>query len=113
MDELQLAVPYIALALGVLARVFLPYLLVILQSDETVPFDKRKAYGQLVAGAIAFLSLVAVNPDIPGLSWQGSLALGLGSLIGGWGAADMGRTTQKAQAGEFSIPPATVDEAID
>lgn len=84
---------YLGAFVGVVARILIPWLMVWL--DEGSKWDWRKAAGQMLSSAGVFLVLVAVNPDLPTLSWQQALALGLSSAAGGWGVADVGRTAQK------------------
>lgn len=87
--------PYLGLLLGVMGRILLPWLMTQLEGDA--PWDWRKAAGQVVAGLSALLVLVALNPDLPTLTLQQALAVGLLSSLGGWGVADIGRTAQKAK----------------
>ena len=91
-------VPYIGLAVGVVARVILPWLIKRLESPS--PWDWNKAAGQLVAGVLAFITLLAANPTIGEMTWQGALAIGVAAAAGGWGAADIGRTVKKVREKE-------------
>ena len=88
-------IPYIGLAVGVLARSVLPWLQ--LKLEEGAKWDWSKAIGQVIAGAGAFIALLAANPNLPDMSWQSAIAIGLTAAIGGWGAADIGRTAKKAR----------------
>ncbi len=88
-------VPYIGLALGVIGRVIVPWLVVKLNEDPPPEWDWRKANAQALTGFLAFLVLVAANPQLPDLAWQQALAIGLGSAMAGWGVSDMGREAKK------------------
>lgn len=89
-------VPYIGLAVGVIGRVIIPWLVVKFEEDPPPEWEWRKASAQILTGFLAFLALVAANPQLPTLAWQQALAIGLGSAMAGWGVADMGRETRKA-----------------
>lgn len=93
-------VPYVGLLVGVLGRVVIPWLIAILDSDGPVPWEWRKAGAQILVGGLAFLGLVAANPQLPDLNWQQALALGLATAASGWGFADMGREVKKAATPE-------------
>lgn len=88
-------IPYIGLAIGVFARVILPWWRVRL--EEGGKWDWNMAIGQIIAGVGAFIMLLAANPDLPTMDWRSALGIGLASALGGWGAADIGRTTKKTQ----------------
>lgn len=88
--------PYAGLALGVIGRVIIPWLIEKL-ADDTITWNWRIVAPQLLTGALAFLGLVAANPALGQMPWPAALALGLGSAAAGWGVASIGRTTQKAR----------------
>ena len=87
------ALPYVAYALGFVARIFVPYLLEKMRQPEPMKFDWLYVRGQL-AGAI-----VALIPTLAG----GELLTQIGTL--GWLAAfavayfgaDIGRAIQKVR----------------
>lgn len=97
MDFVELA-PYIGLALGVLGRVIIPWLILVLTEEPPPVWNWRKVTAQLLTGTLAFIGLVAANPQLPTLTWQQALALALASAAAGWGFADMGREVKKASA---------------
>lgn len=96
MEEFLIStLPYLGLLIGVAGRVLIPWYVARLQRGE-IPWDTNKAKAQLLTGALAFLALLAANPDLSEVGLQGSLAIGLGTAITGWGLSDMGRESKKA-----------------
>jgi hypothetical protein len=93
--DINEAAPYILFAVGVIARVVVPYIQARLASDEPLSFDWRYLAGQLIAAFVALVPLVAGQDFLSTLS---GLSL-IGAILYGWGAGDIGRAVQKAVAG--------------
>jgi hypothetical protein len=90
---------YVMFALGVAGRVFIPYLIVYLESDAA--FDWRYVVAQVVAAFVALLPMLATNAP----EWLGQVgALGaLASFVYGWFAADIGREVQRGMGAAASF----------
>lgn len=83
------AIPFVAFGLGVIARVFIPYLREWL--DSRAPFDWRFVVGQLLGALVALIPMLASAEwlgGIAGLTWPAAVAYG-------WAAADIGREVDK------------------
>ena len=85
-------IPYLLFAVGVAARVVIPYLQERFANEGPLSFDWRYMVGQLIAAAVALVPLVAGEEF---LSHVGSLSW-VAAVLYGWGASDIGRSIQKA-----------------
>jgi hypothetical protein len=83
------ALPYTLFALGVLSRIFVPWL-VARKQDPTLSWSWRYIWPQLVTSVIVGLVL----PLIIDLAAVANMSLPA-AYIAGWGAADVGRTLDK------------------
>jgi hypothetical protein len=83
------ALPYALFALGVLSRIFVPWL-VARKQDPTLSWSWRYIWPQLVTAVIIGLVL----PLFVDLAAVATMALPA-AYIAGWGAADVGRTLDK------------------
>ena len=89
-------VSWISLGVGVLARVFVPWLAKRRQDPENAKWTWKFVWPQLLSVVLIFLLLPLVVSDLQsvgGLPWQAA-------WLAGWAAADIGRETYKALATE-------------
>lgn len=89
-------VPWISLVLGVLARIFVPWLAKRRENPEKAQWAWKFVWPQVIAVVIIFLLLPLLISDLAamgGLPWQVT-------WLAGWAAADIGRETYKALAKE-------------
>lgn len=87
---------WISLGVGVLARVFVPWLARRRENPEEAQWNWKFVWPQLLSVALIFLLLPLLIGDLAGLGglpWQAA-------WLAGWGAADLGRETYKALAKE-------------
>lgn len=88
--------PWVSMAVGVLARVFVPWLAKRRAEPDTAKWKWRFVWPQLIAVVLIFLLLpllVGNLSEMGGLPWQAA-------WLAGWAAADIGRETYKALAEE-------------
>lgn len=88
--------PWMALALGLIARVFVPWLAKRLETPQEAKWQWKYVWPQVVAVGLLLLLLPLLVDDLAGMSgvpWQ--LA-----WLSGWAAGDIGRKTYKALAKE-------------
>ena len=86
--------PWISLSIGVVARVFVPWLAKRRENPEKAQWSWRFVWPQLVSVVLIFLVLPIVIGDLSSISrlpWQAA-------WLAGWAAADIGRETYKALA---------------
>ena len=83
--------PFVLFFLGVLARVVVPYVQERLSNTE-LTFDWRYVVGQIIAALVALLPLVGTAEFLTQVGAMGFIA----AFVYGWGAADVGRSVQKA-----------------
>ena len=89
-------VPWISLAVGVLARIFVPWLAKRRENPEQAQWKWTFVWPQLISVVLIFLLLPLLIGDLVGLGglpWQAA-------WLAGWAAADIGRETYKALAKE-------------
>ena len=87
---------WVSLGIGVLARVFVPWLAKRRQSPDEAQWSWKHVWPQVISVGLIFLLLPLVVSDlqsIGGLPWQAA-------WLAGWAAADIGRETYKALAQE-------------
>jgi len=88
--------PWLSMTLGVVARVFVPWLAKRRQEPDKAKWNWKFVWPQLVSVALIFLLLpllIGDLADMGGLPWQAA-------WLAGWAAADIGRETYKALAKE-------------
>ena len=88
--------PWVLLILGVLSRVFIPWLAKRRENPAEAKWDWKFVWPQLVAAVLILLLLPVLVTDLEAV---GTLPLQVGWLAG-WAAADIGRKTYKALATE-------------
>jgi len=84
--------PWVFLFIGLLGRVFIPWLSVRQQDPENAKWSWKYVWPQLLSFAILFLLLPLLISDLEAVSdipFQAAWLLG-------WGAGDVGRKTYKA-----------------
>ncbi len=89
-----MAASWISLTLGVLARIFVPWLAKRRENPEEAKWAWKFVWPQLVAVVLIFLLLPLVVSDLAAvgnLPWQAA-------WLAGWAAADLGMETYKAFA---------------
>ncbi len=92
----MILLPWVSMVVGVLARVFVPWLAKRREKPEEAKWSWNFVWPQLVSVALIFLLLPLLIGDLAslgGLPWQAS-------WLAGWAAADIGRETYKALAKE-------------
>ena len=92
----MILIPWVSMVLGVLARVFVPWLAKRREKPEEAKWSWNFVWPQLVSVALIFLLLPLLIGDLSGLGglpWQAG-------WLAGWAAADIGRETYKALAKE-------------
>ena len=92
--NLQMVLPWISLLIGLLARVFLPWLAVRRANPKKAKWGWPYVWPQFLGFVLILMVLPLVISDlsvISGLPPQAAWLLG-------WGAADLGRQTYKAFA---------------
>jgi len=82
---------WFGLALGLVSRIFVPWLKARRDDPEKAQWSWRYVWPQLIAVVIAGLLLPLVVSDLAGI---GEMAFGAAWLIG-WAAADIGRFADK------------------
>lgn len=82
---------WFGLALGLVSRIFVPWLKARSDDPENAKWSWRYVWPQLIAVVIAGLLLPLVVSDLAGI---GEMAFGAAWLIG-WAAADIGRFADK------------------
>ena len=88
--------PWVSMTVGVLARVFVPWLAKRRENPEGAKWAWKFVWPQLVSVVLIFLLLPLLIGDLAalgGLPWQAG-------WLAGWAAADIGRETYKALAKE-------------
>ena len=88
--------PWISLGIGVLARIFVPWLAKRREAPEKAQWNWKFVWPQLVSVALIFLLLPLLIGDlgiVSSLPFQAA-------WLAGWAAADIGRETYKALAKE-------------
>lgn len=83
--------PYLAYALGALARVVIPYLIANLKEKQ--PFDTRYLLSQILGAAIALVPLLSMSEQLAEI---GSMAIAA-AFAAGWFSADVGRLIDKSR----------------
>lgn len=83
---------WVGLALGVVSRIFVPWLNVRRVNPENAKWSWRYVWPQLLSVLIAALLLPLMLSD---LNLIGGMAFGA-AYVAGWGAADIGRFLDKA-----------------
>jgi uncharacterized BrkB/YihY/UPF0761 family membrane protein len=94
--ELTVIAPYVSLVVGIVARVFVPWLAKRRENPEEAKWTWRFVWPQLVSVALIFLLLPLIISDLSAIGkipWQAA-------WLAGWGAADLGRKTYKVIAKE-------------
>lgn len=79
----------LAYLVGVSVRVIWPYALAYFQ--DGTPFNGRMIVGQILAALIGLLGIIAADDFVASLGLIGFF----GSFVAGFGAASVGRNTQK------------------
>lgn len=83
---------YIFLLAGILARVFIPYLVTLYKTDEEWDWKWVYLRGQLIGAAIVFLALPVLLGDLNAVaSWDWQAA-----FLSGYGVAEIGRFVDKS-----------------
>lgn len=82
---------WVGLGLGVLSRIFIPWLNARRLNPDEAQWSWRYIWPQLIGVAVVVLALPLLVPDLEAI---GQLALAPGYLVG-WGAADLGRFADK------------------
>ena len=88
--------PWISMGVGVMARVFVPWLARRRENPEEAQWNWKFVWPQLLSVGLIFLLLPLLVGDLAGMAgmpWQAA-------WLAGWGAADIGRETYKALAAE-------------
>ncbi len=88
--------PWVSMAVGVLARVFVPWLAKRREEPDMFKWSWKFVWPQFVSVGLIFLLLPLLIGDLSkmgGLPWQAA-------WLAGWAAADIGRETYKALAKE-------------
>lgn len=94
---MEMVLPWISLLLGLLARIFLPYLAKRREDPENADWSFRYVWPQLLGvGMIIIMLPLAIN-DLAAVSSLPPQA----AWILGWGGADIGRKAYKAIANEL------------
>lgn len=87
---------YVSMFVGLLARVFVPWLAVRREDPENAKWDWKYVWPQLLGFAIIILLLPLI---VDNLEVLGTIEPQAGWLVG-WAAGDLGRKTYKALASE-------------
>ena len=82
---------WISLVIGMLGRVFIPWL-VARQGDTSLPWEWKFVWPQMLSFLLVILVVPLVIPDLDAITSLGPQA----AWLVGWGAADVGRQTYKA-----------------
>ena len=93
---MELVWPWISLSIGVLARVFVPWLAKRRENPQGAEWAWKFVWPQVIAVALIFLLLPVVVSDLGAVS---QLPFQV-AWLAGWAAADIGRETYKALARE-------------
>jgi hypothetical protein len=94
--EFATMLPWISLFVGLVARIFVPWLAKRREEDPPTKWEWKFVWPQLMAVAIIFLLLPLLISDleaVQNLPFQAA-------WLAGWAAADIGRETYKALAKE-------------
>ena len=94
--EFSQFLPWISLLVGLLGRVFVPWLAVRQQDPENAKWSWKFVWPQLLSFAILFLLLPLLVADLEMII---DIPVQAAWLLG-WGAGDIGRKTYKALANE-------------
>lgn len=92
----MLAASWISLGIGVLARVFVPWLAKRRENPEEAKWAWKFVWPQLISAALIFLLLPLLISDLEAIGnipWQAA-------WLAGWAAGDLGMETYKALAKE-------------
>jgi hypothetical protein len=93
---MEMAAPWVSMILGVVARVFVPWLARRRENPEAAKWNWTFVWPQFLSVGLIFLLLPLLIGDLAemgGLPWQAA-------WLAGWAAADIGRETYKALAKE-------------
>lgn len=93
---MEMLAPWVSMTVGVMARVFVPWLAKRREEPEEAKWSWKFVWPQLVSVGLIFLLLPLLLGDLSemgGLPWQAA-------WLAGWAAADIGRETYKALAKE-------------
>lgn len=93
----HLILTIISLFVGVLGRVFIPWLAKRQQDPENAQWSWQYVWPQLLSFGLIVLLLPLVVDNLESIALLEPQA----AWLLGWGAADIGRTTYKALAGEY------------
>lgn len=93
---MEMALPIISLFIGLLARIFVPWLAKRRQNPAEAEWSWKVVWPQLLGFGLVILVLPLVISDLKMIAELPAQA----AWILGWGAADLGRQTYKAFANE-------------
>lgn len=83
-------IPWILLVLGILARIFVPFLLA-RRDDPSLGWDWKYVWPQLISFAIIALMLPVILPNLASISGLDPQA----AFLAGWAAGDIGNVGRK------------------